>query len=929
MKTKLKKLFIVSNEVIIIALLLFSYFLSFELIYELGSAINSDLIYIESLFRDFFVRDYPIDGWLVSKAPYFFPDWPLYFTLRYFLGDYVTSWYLYIFILFLLVQLFLYKTILLFAPKKKGVGLFTVAWSSLLLIIAKNTPDGFGPLTFFLPVYHSGALILGLLILYLWLKSINNKINNITKLIIVITSIFSTVSDLWWVVWFLIPLSISTIFILITRQILNYKNILFIILAWIGSILGFFISKIIEYLKILNFSDAIAGRPYEKLSVQINSYIKDYIEILLSSPILLIFTVISLSCSVYILYNLIKSTLLKEKLNNQVFNFSFNNYERLTIFFIWFLITLIFTSGIICYFRLWEKWNYRYIFPFFVFPWILVGSLVFLKFSLSKLVIKIFKFILFIFACIYLIWILNFSNTSTFKEMTEGVPLAWSTKNYSETNFCIDKIAKLNNIKYGLGEYWEAKNNTETSREDIFINQITNDFRILHWMNNLHWYKNNNIDYDFIILEKDGSKELRQQINKFGLFPSKTFSCARKEIFIFKGYRKKHFNRFVHDRFDPTANRFNNLVFKLDFLKNNQLTSYPEKITKKKKYDVKHNKYFLDFNFPKSKSFSYTEFVVPIKKKYSTEYTLEFLHRTKGKSLNPSVLIYMSPSTILDNNELFIGKYEYLPSESWINKTIKFAVPNNLALGDGSEANLIIRPFFVEENVKDTHFEITELNLYNSENYKFNSNNIIDENYEIENKCFGEISLNEMLKFSDIYNKNKNFDKEYLCLKHIENRYNNSPELNWRLARVHSHYLEIESDESVRNTLIQLGGGYAHRGQLKYKSADNMFWWAYYITKLGLNDGMLVGLYSFVYQHHLLLDAINLFPENANLFYLYAQLNYKWSKSKLCFFNTKFNKIEICDLTDIKLARKYIQTAINLDPGNMEYKNFFESMHED
>ena len=913
----------------LIALLLFSYFLSFELIFELGSASNSDLIYIESLFRDFFVRDFLIDGWLVSKAPYIFPDWPLYFTLRYFMGNYFTSYYLYIFILFLLVQLFLYKTILLFAPKKRGVGLFTIAWSSLLLIIVKNTPEGFGPLTFFTPVYHSGALMLGLLILYLWLKSINNKINNKTKLLIVLISLISTVSDLWWVIWFLIPISITTIFFLVIRQILNYKNILFIKLAWIGSILGFFISKIIEYLKILHFSDAIAGRPNEKLFVQINIYIKDYIEMLLSSPILLIFTLISISCSIYILYNLLKSTLKKEKLNIKIFNFSLNNYERLTIFFIWFLVMLFFTSGLICYFRLWEKWNYRYIFPFFVVPWTIVGILVLLNFSLSKLVIKIFKFILFIYTFIYIIWILNFSNPSTFPSITKGVPLDWSTEYYDETTFCVDKIAKLNNIKYGLSEYWVAKSITESSREDIFINQITYDFKILHWMNNLHWYKNNTIDYDFVILETDGSKELRQEINKFGLFPSKIFSCSGKEILIYKGHRKKTFNLFVKDRFDPKANPSDNSVFELNFLKDNQLTFYPEKIISKKKYDEKHNKYFLDFNFTKSKSFSYTEFTIPIEKKYSTEYTLEFLYRTKGKPLNPSVLIYMSPSTILNGKEIFSGRWIYPPSESWIKKTIKFAVQKNFPFGESSISNLIIRPFFVEQTKKDTHFEITDLSLYNKEKYKTNINILIDENYEIENKCFGKLSLNEMLKFSDIYNKNSNYDKEYLCLKHIENRYKNSPELSWRLARVHSHYLEIESNEGVRRSLVSLGGGYAHRGHEKYKSADTLFWWAYYLSELGLLDGMLVGLHSFVLQHHILLDAINLFPENANLYYLYARLNYKWSKNKLCFFSTKFSKIEICDLIDIKLARKYMQTAINLDPGNMEYKIFFESMYKD
>ena len=193
MKTKIFYLYNISKEPLILSLLLISYFLSFELLFDVGVSSNSDLIYLESLYRDFFIRDFSLDGWLVSKAPYFFPDWFLYFILRYIFGEYQTSWYIYIFISFLFVQFFLYKTILLFAPKKRGVCFFVIAWSALLLIMMKDTPNGFGVITYFFPVYHSGALLLGLWILYLWLKNLNNEINNKTKFVILLLYFLSTI----------------------------------------------------------------------------------------------------------------------------------------------------------------------------------------------------------------------------------------------------------------------------------------------------------------------------------------------------------------------------------------------------------------------------------------------------------------------------------------------------------------------------------------------------------------------------------------------------------------------------------------------------------------------------------------------------------------------------------------------------------------
>src|SRR5688572_574516 len=110
---------------------------------------NSDLSYIESLFHDFFTRDYPLSGWLVSRAPFFFPDWVLYFVLRALTGSYGVAWYLYLVVNLGFLITFFYGIVRLFYGKESYKNLlYCVSWGALLILLLKQTPEGYGVHTF-------------------------------------------------------------------------------------------------------------------------------------------------------------------------------------------------------------------------------------------------------------------------------------------------------------------------------------------------------------------------------------------------------------------------------------------------------------------------------------------------------------------------------------------------------------------------------------------------------------------------------------------------------------------------------------------------------------------------------------------------------------------------------------------------------------
>ena len=52
-----------------------------------GLFFNSDALYLPALYYDLFERGGHLRQWFLTPAPYFFPDWPLYFGLRALTGD--------------------------------------------------------------------------------------------------------------------------------------------------------------------------------------------------------------------------------------------------------------------------------------------------------------------------------------------------------------------------------------------------------------------------------------------------------------------------------------------------------------------------------------------------------------------------------------------------------------------------------------------------------------------------------------------------------------------------------------------------------------------------------------------------------------------------------------------------------------------------
>jgi len=116
---------------------------------------NSDLLYIEALYRDLFINSHPLREFHFSASTFFIPDFPIYFFLRSFFSNLNLVLWVYLGIQLLILDAFL----------KRWFSELDQKWVSLTLLLALIwfVPDS---ATVFFPVHHGGQWLLGLLALF-------------------------------------------------------------------------------------------------------------------------------------------------------------------------------------------------------------------------------------------------------------------------------------------------------------------------------------------------------------------------------------------------------------------------------------------------------------------------------------------------------------------------------------------------------------------------------------------------------------------------------------------------------------------------------------------------------------------------------------------------------------------------------------------
>ena len=900
------------------------YLFAFELLVNINHSVSSDLIYIESLYRDIFIADYSITGWLVSKAPYYFPDWVLYSIIRVIAGNYLTSWYIYVFINFILIILFLYLTLRYFYLKEGyEYILFSLMWGLGLVIILKSSPSGYGPHTFLFPVYHSGALLNGLIITLAWLYSFRKKLTNVGNCILIIFLIISTMSDLWFVMWFVIPI-ILTISILVYLKKISLKNHLnYLIITVIGTSLGSVANKFLEKLGYLHFSNVKFGDQQVSYFQNIHHLLGDIVSLFISSPLLLVFFSFNIILTVVNLWMLLVSKSKKKNINNEIEN----KIEFIALQLVAF-ISFFGTILAIAVFKIWGGWNYRYLHPLLIFPWVICGLYVFEFFKKSKILIKLCIII----PLITTIYIFTYSFDSSFKSLRRGVPLEWINPPYHQEMSCIDNAAKIYNLKYGVSEYWSAKWISELNRSGLLVNQFDYNINPLHWMNNIEWYrdttsKKNYVNYDFIATENTGGDEFKKNIKKYIGPPTFEISCGVWNLFVYKNEKGRHLNNFIKTKLDSYFKIENNIGLKnISLFSGNSYDSknidqwhfYPGKksenfyilpISKEEKNIPLNIKEFIHFEIRSKPDFAYIERHLKVDEISGKSIKLVFYARSPNIGKDISSIGYMVPKGKLDESAIFFMPSQGSPfklTAEWSKVQINFTVPLFEKHKQEQNSYILIRPIFLTNMSGLGTIDITGVNIFIEDTLKAPDLG----KGQIEGNNFNYIS--QYISLSDYYDLNREILKEFESIKSIEQHSISNSEILWRLSRVHMRLADLASDREEWKTNVITAANYAWKAINKDSNVNTLKWWGITAEALGKIEGRRQHIEGGKILNQNLIKAIELEPSNPELYYLLARWNIDWIYIDRWWSSENRGSYEN--------SKNLLVKAIKIDPYNALYR---------
>jgi hypothetical protein len=185
-------------------------------------------------------------------------------------------------------------------------------------------------------------------------------------------------------------------------------------------------------------------------------------------------------------------------------------------------------------------------------PWAITGLYIFSFIELNKIFNLALSIFYIIFPILALVYLFTNLHSTSFESSRRGVSLAWINPQYPQEISCIDNAARLYKLKNGISEYWNAKKITETNKTGLLVNQFDYNLGVLHWMNNLEWYKvkpyngKEFVKYDFIVTEIIGGNEFKKNVEKTFGEPSAQIPCEMWNILIYM--------RMLPGCFCPTSN---------------------------------------------------------------------------------------------------------------------------------------------------------------------------------------------------------------------------------------------------------------------------------------------------------------------------------------------------------------------------------------
>ena len=446
---------------------------------------QSDLLYVENIYSDLFIKHISLSGWLFARAASFFPDCVVYFLLRAITPHLNVTLFLYILLTCCVIWWWTVrqsgKHIVFFGWMITYFGLFMPNWHY-----------------FWVTDMHGGAWCMGMIFSVLFLDLKNTKTWIFWVLVLIGGA--SAQSDLFFGVQTLVPLGITSLYFFWRKRITT-RQLMTRIKIGVGCIIVMIlVSELVYTLTGADRTDFLWNRANFYLQFSsIFNYLLDQ-----SWKTLVIFLGIGV---------LIRKARSSEQSAFLVMAITCN------------MIAVVLSC-------LWYNAEaVRYLAPVgFGSAWA-IADFIFVEGSRTA-VLKILKFALAL--------VLAFSAAKNFKEnYLDHYVISPFEDPYPEQQRCIDEQVTSHGYTHGFGKYWLSRMPTLLSKKNIMVVQVSDNLSVDHYSNNRNWYSEPEL-FHFVLRQVDTNSQDRDNIiKKWGSESFREF-CGNVEILYYNQVIKTH-----------------------------------------------------------------------------------------------------------------------------------------------------------------------------------------------------------------------------------------------------------------------------------------------------------------------------------------------------------------------------------------------------
>lgn len=468
---------------------------------SLSTIFNSDSLFLPVLFRELLSYKGDFSAWHYSPAPFIFPEYLFQWIGSSLTSDNPTSMAIYsiiqIYVLAALLQWVLFE-----ARVGKHAWLISSCTTFAIAIFASLNIPAY--LYMGMSVYHFGTFLNVLAGLALYIRGLRKGTlqKPLTSIIFFLLAFSATISDALYLFQFSIPLLFVSL--IATRINKKLKTLFHSVSNLVGSIAGYlFYSMLVPNPSRYPISLSLGAIP-SHIAEAANLAVEPF----LKAPLL------SFCFSLIMLFVLVKMfrSVIRRKDEDRM---PLSPFEVTSLTF---LFGLIFTLSV-SFLHSELPTSPRYLIPAFLFPIFLAFWQIYNWLSRKTLGIK--------FGSAALV------GTLLFASVAYPIPAIKWVHRPQEIQ-CFERFAREQNLKFGAGEYWDAKYIQGLSEVRVTIAQYFTGYKKQQWITSDSFYKN---QYDFLVVsnvDKDPYLLDVRELEQLSSEHSAVVNCGKFSVFAFK-----------------------------------------------------------------------------------------------------------------------------------------------------------------------------------------------------------------------------------------------------------------------------------------------------------------------------------------------------------------------------------------------------------